>query len=124
MNRILIYWLSQMVFLLIISIYSRWQHSASFHSSALLFSLLIIGFSASLGAFGFWLGTKNIKSALRTKAVLYLAAYPAIMSTVGASLAGGWGPEVATGFAVVILFVFSFLVGWKHEVYVPKRLRG
>jgi hypothetical protein len=124
MNRISIYWLSQAGLLVAIAVYGRFHHSDGFNIIGALLSLLVMCLAASIGTFGFWLATKIIKASLSTKAIIYLAAFPAIMSNVAGNLASDHGPEAAAVVAVTALFIFSFLVGWKHEVYVPKFLRG
>lgn len=124
MNRTSIYWLSQAGLLVAIAVYGRLHHPEGFNTISALLSLLVMCLAASIGTFGFWLATKNIKASLGTKAIVYLAAFPAIMSNVAGSLASDHGAEVAAIVAVAALFIFSFLVGWKHEVYVPKFLRG
>jgi hypothetical protein len=124
MNRISIYWLAQATLLFAIAIYGRLHQIDSITLFGLFFTLVLISVSALLGTLGFWLGTRNIDVTLKTKALVYLAAFPAIMSNVAGNLASGYSHIVATLVAVAVLFTFSFLVGWKHDVYVPKWLRG
>lgn len=107
-----------------ITAYGRFHHPDGFNIIGALLALLVMCLAGTIGTLGFWLATKKINALLSTKAVIYLAAFPAIMSNVAGSLASGYGREAAAVVAVAALFIFSYLVGWKHEVYVPKSLRG